>query len=219
MMSHVSNADHPLPFDQRIARWVAGHLARTPATPNFVTAMSVVVGLAAAYFLARGEVWAHLGALLFVIAVWMDHVDGELARQTGRVSDFGHYFDHVAAMINYTAGFVGAGIGLRGGALGEWAPWLGWSAGVAIASIMTIRVILELRDGRPSVRQRVVAGFEIEDTLYILGPIVWLGLLKYFIVAAGVGTPLFLGYVVVDAVWVRRGARIRRNAPTRERGS
>lgn len=218
-MSQERIAHSVLPFDQRIARWVAAHLARTPLTPNSVTAFSIVVGLTAAYFLARGDVWIHLGGILFVVAVWMDHVDGELARQTGRVSDFGHYFDHVAAMINYTAGFVGAGIGLRGGPLGEWAPWLGWSAGVAVASIMTIRVILELRDGRPSVRQRVVAGFEVEDTLYILGPIVWLGLLKYFIVAAGVGTPLYLGYVVVDAIWVRRGARMRRGGPTEERRS
>lgn len=208
-----------VPFDQRIARWVVGYLARTPVTPNVVTACSIPVGLTAAYLMARGDAWIHLGAAIFAIAVWLDHVDGELARQTGRTSNFGHYFDHLAAMTNYVVGFVGAGVGLRTGVLGDWAPFLGWTAGVAVASIMTVRVILELRDGRASVRQRVVAGFEVEDTLYVLAPMVWLGFLKYFIVAAGVGAPLYLGYVVIDAVWIRRKARLRRSEPTKEGGS
>jgi len=204
-----------LPYDQRLARWVAVRLARTPLTPNVVTAISVPVGLLAAYLLAQGGGWADLGAALFMVAVWMDHIDGELARQTGRVSRFGHYFDHVAAMINYVTGFVGAGVGLRTGALGEWAPFLGWMAGVAVASIMTFRVILELRNGAASIRQRVVAGFEVEDTLYVMGPVVWFGFLKYFIVAAGIGAPLFLGYVIVNGLWTRRNGRVRSGAQNR----
>lgn len=117
-------------------------------------------------------------------------------------------------MISYVAGFVGAGVGLRGGPLGEWGPWLGWTAGVAVATIMTTRVILELRDGRASVRQRVYAGFEIEDTFYLLAPMAWFGFLKYFIVAAGIGAPLFLVYVLVDVVWGRR-TRFRASAQSK----
>ena len=90
-------------------------LAGTPVTPNFVTATSIVVGLSAAYLLSRGDAWIYLGGFVFVVAVWMDHVDGELARQTNRTSTFGHYFDHAAAMTNYVSGFVGAGFGLRFG--------------------------------------------------------------------------------------------------------
>jgi phosphatidylglycerophosphate synthase len=131
----------------------------------------------------------------------MDHVDGELARQTGRTSTFGHYFDHAAAMTNYVAGFVGAGYGLRHGELGNWGPVLGISAGIAVAAIMSVRLRMEIRDGRDTVRQTVRNGFEIEDTLYVLAPITWLGLLKYFIVAAGVGAPVFLLYVIWE--WAR----------------
>ena len=36
------------------------------------------------------------------------------------------------------------------------------------------------------------AGFEVEDILYIVGPITWFGLLDYFLVLAGIGAPLFL---------------------------
>ena len=147
-----------------------------------------------------------LGAALFMVAVWMDHVDGELARQTRRTSTFGHYFDHVAAMTNYVSGFVGAGYGLRHGALGDWGPLHGLSAGLAVAAIMSVRLRMEIRDGRDSVRQTVRSGFEIEDTLYVLAPITWLGLLPYFIAAAGIGAPVFLLYVIWESV--RAGRRV-----------
>ena len=198
--------DAAIAFDQRIARRAAALLARTPASPNGVTAASIVVGLTAALLLARGDAWIHLGAALFMVAVWMDHVDGELARQTRRTSTFGHYFDHVAAMTNYVSGFVGAGYGLRHGALGDWGPLLGLSAGFAIAAIMSVRLRMEIRDGRDSVRQTVRSGFEIEDTLYVLAPITWLGLLPYFIAAAGIGAPVFLLYVIWESV--RAGRRV-----------
>jgi phosphatidylglycerophosphate synthase len=198
--------DAAIAFDQRIARRAAALLARTPASPNGVTAASIGVGLTAALLLARGDVWIHLGAALFMVAVWMDHVDGELARQTRRTSTFGHYFDHVAAMTNYVSGFVGAGYGLRYGALGDWGPVLGLSAGLAVAAIMSVRLRMEIRDGRDSVRQTVRNGFEIEDTLYVLAPITWLGLLPYFIVAAGIGAPVFLLYVLWELLRPARRA-------------
>jgi phosphatidylglycerophosphate synthase len=198
--------DATIAFDQRIARRAAALLARTPASPNGVTAASIGVGLTAALLLARGDVWIHLGAALFMVAVWMDHVDGELARQTRRTSTFGHYFDHVAAMTNYVSGFVGAGYGLRHGALGDWGPVLGLSAGLAVAAIMSVRLRMVIRDGRDSVRQTVRNGFEIEDTLYVLAPITWLGLLPYFIVAAGIGAPVFLLYVLWELLRPARRA-------------
>jgi phosphatidylglycerophosphate synthase len=195
-------------IDQRIARRAAALLARTPATPNAVTAASIVVGLTAAYLLSRGDGWVYLGGALFMVAVWMDHVDGELARQTGRTSTFGHYFDHAAAMTNYVSGFVGAGFGLRFGALGDWAPILGATSGLAIAAIMSVRLHMEIRDGRDSVRQTVRGGFEIEDTLYLLAPITWFGLLKYFLVAAGIGAPIYLLYVIWESLRASRRAAV-----------
>jgi phosphatidylglycerophosphate synthase len=201
----LAGSNATIAIDQRIARRVAAALARTPATPNLVTASSIATGLTAAYLLSRGDGWIYLGGLLFMVAVWMDHVDGELARQTGRTSKFGHYFDHAAAMTNYVGGFVGAGFGLRFGELGHWGPVLGAATGMAIAAIMSVRLYREIRDGRDSVRQTVHNGFEIEDTLYLLGPIAWLGLLKYFLVASGIGAPFFLLYVIWESLRTARG--------------
>ncbi|MEC8776307.1 MAG: CDP-alcohol phosphatidyltransferase family protein, partial [Pseudomonadota bacterium] len=106
-------------FDQRIAKFVVRGLSKTPLTPNQVTLFSICLGLAVAWMYTQGGAMAHAAGALFIVTVWLDHVDGELARATGRTSEFGHYFDHCAAMTNYVAMFVGAGIGARMGLL-DW---------------------------------------------------------------------------------------------------
>jgi archaetidylinositol phosphate synthase len=188
----------PLALDQRIAKFAARGLAKMPVTPNMVTCASILVGILAAGLYAQGGTMAHWGAGVFVVVVWMDHVDGELARETGTASEFGHYFDHAAAMLNYVMMFVGAGFGLGEGALGTSGLLLGIGAGVSVAAIMSVRIYAEERIGRSFVKQTVRAGFEIEDILYIVAPITWLGWLDYFILLAGIGAPLFLLYVIWD---------------------
>lgn len=185
-------------LDQRIAKFVVRGLAKLPISPNMVTAGSIPVGFLAAWLLGQGGELAHWGAGLFVFVVWLDHVDGELARATGRTSEFGHYFDHVAAMANYVMMFIGAGVGVQSVVIGEWGMLLGCGAGVGVAAIMTVRIYAEERISREFVKQTVRAGFEIEDTLYIVAPITWFGLLDYFMILAGIGAPLFLLYVVWD---------------------
>lgn len=194
-------------IDQRIAKWAARPLARLSIHPNVVTGISIPIGLSAGWLLAQGDWLIHVGAAIFAVAVWMDHLDGEVARQTGQTSTFGHYFDHAAAMTNYVAGFVGAGIGLGKGTLGEWGLILGIVAGASVAAIMTVRMYIEISDGHASVRQGVHCGFEIEDTLYVLAPVTWFGVLKYFIIAAGVGAPIFLLCVSWQALGAYRRSR------------
>src|SRR3546814_9594863 len=116
------------PFDQRLARMAMRPIAQTPVTPNMVTGFGLLVGLAAGWLLAQGGAAAQWGAGAFMVAVWLDHADGELARMTDKTSTFGHYFDHAAAMTSYVAMFVGAGIGLRGGEFGSWTIVLGMAA-------------------------------------------------------------------------------------------
>ncbi len=185
------------PYDQRVADAVVRMLARTPVTPNMVTTFGLVAGLAAALMFAQGDPaltdWA---ALLFMVAVLNDHVDGQLARTTGRTSRFGHYYDHFAVGVTYVGMFVGAGIGLSEGALGGWAVALGLGAGLAVTAIFSVRIGVEDHIGKEAVAQRNYGGFEIEDTIYIVGPVTWLGGLQPFLVAAGIGAPLFLLWVV-----------------------
>lgn len=164
-------------------------------TPNQVTTASLVAGLVAAGLYARGGAAAHLGALLFVLSFWLDHADGELARLTGRTSAFGHYYDLAAGGAVLVALFAGIGIGLRDGALGGRAPLLGLLAGLAIAAIFTLRLDLERARGKAATRQPNRLGFELEDVMYLVGPVTWAGALAPFLILAAIGTPLF-------ALWV-----------------
>lgn len=197
----------PTTFDARLARWAVRPLARTPVTPNMLTLVGLVAGLLAGWLFSRGDAAsANWGGAVFIFAAWMDHADGEHARATGQTSTFGHYFDHVGAMTTYIAMFVGMGIGLREG-MGDGSIALGIVAGVAVAATFSVRMWSEVRHGADSVRQTVRGGFEIEDLLYIVGPIAWLGLQAPFVIAAGGGAPLFLAWVVIDLA--RRARRDR----------
>ena len=185
-------------FDQQIAKFVVRGLSRTPITPNQITLFSIFLGLYVAWLFGQGGAVANVAAALFMVTVWLDHVDGELARATDRTSKFGHYFDHCAAMTNYVAMFIGAGIGARAGIFGDFSIVLSIAAGVSIVLIMSVRMYGEGRFGRDAMKQSPKAGFEVEDTLYIVGPVTWLGFMEYFIVLAGVGAPIFLVYVIFD---------------------
>jgi len=186
-----------LPYDQRLANRIVGVLARTPITPNMVTTFGLVCGLVAALLYAEGEpLEVNVAAALFMIAVFNDHLDGGLARATGRTSKFGHYYDHLAVGVSYIGMFVGAGVGLRDGWLGDWAPLVGVIAGASVTVIFMTRMTVEVRAGREYVQQNNYGGFEVEDIMYVVGPITWLGLLEPFLIAAGVGAPLFLLWVL-----------------------
>jgi phosphatidylglycerophosphate synthase len=196
------------PWDQRLARPVARALARTPVTPNQVTTFGVICGLVAGALFAQGEpMLANLAAPLFMVAVFTDHVDGEVARMTGRTSRFGHYYDHIAAATSYVVMFLGVGVGLRGGPLGDWSVLLGFLAGASVATIFSVRLGMERTHGKEITRQPSFAGFEPEDTLYIVGPVTWLGALQPFLLAAGIGTPVFLLWVLWQWLRARRAAR------------
>jgi archaetidylinositol phosphate synthase len=194
------------PWDVRLARVLVRPLRHTPLTPNVLTTVGLAASLLAAWLMASGSPRrAVLGGGLFMVAVLVDHMDGEFARLTGLTSRFGHYYDHVAAGLGYVSLFVGLGIGLRSGWLGAWAPLAGTITAVSVAVIFLIRVYLEETAGRALVVQGNWRGFEPEDALYLVGPVAWLRLLPLFLLASAVGAPLFLLWVVWCAV-TRRSA-------------
>src|SRR3954468_14943381 len=80
----------------------AGHLVRFAAarrwiTPNRLTALATVFGLAAAdCFAGAGRPWLIAGAVLFHLGFVADCVDGKLARLRGTGSLFGAWFGFMA---------------------------------------------------------------------------------------------------------------------------
>jgi archaetidylinositol phosphate synthase len=194
------------PWDQRLAHALMRPLAATRVTPNQITTLSLVVGWVAAWLYASGGAAVHMGGLCFMVAFWLDHADGELARMTRRTSGIGHYYDLAAGAAVLIALFIGIGIGLRDGALGAWSIGLGIAAGVATAVIFALRMQLERRAGKAASRQPSLLGFELEDVMYLVGPITWLGLLQPFLIVAGIGAPVF-GLIVL---WQCRRALVGR---------
>ena len=184
-------------FDEAIARLIVRKLAPLGISPNLVTTLVLLLGVSAGLLLASGERWMmHLGAGLFMLAMLGDHVDGNLARATGKTSTFGHYYDHVAMATTYAAMFLGVGVGHSEGFLGLFTIPLGVLAGLSVAAIFSTRIGVEVKAGKETVKQPRFLGFEPEDTLYVVGPITWFGWMPYFLIAAGIGTPLFLFYVI-----------------------
>jgi archaetidylinositol phosphate synthase len=185
------------PWDVRLARRLVRPLRHTPLTPNGLTTIGLLCSLTAATLMASGDRWrCSWGGALFMVSVLVDHMDGEFARLTGLTSRFGHFYDHVAAGFGYVSLFVGLGIGLQDSWLGAWAPLAGGIAAGSIAAVFLIRVALEETAGRAMVAQASWRGFEPEDLLYVVGPVAWLGLLAPFLLAAVVGAPVFLLWVV-----------------------
>lgn len=188
------------PFDKRMAAALARLMRNLPISPNAITALSLIAGLAGAMLFAKGEHAAiSWGGALFMLAMFLDHVDGEFARISQQASRFGHYFDRLTAATVYTSIFIGIGVGQRGGALGTWAIYLSLAAGVSIGLIFAIRNLVERRHGHEAIEQPSAAGFEIEDVLYLVGPIAWLDFLAPLILLAGVGAPAYLGFTLIRA--------------------
>lgn len=180
------------PWDSRLAGWMVRPLHHTGVTPNHVTTASLLVGLAGAGSYALGSTAAaNAGGLLYCLSAFLDHADGELARATGQTSEFGHAYDRAADLIVKISLFTGMGFGLRGGALGHWSALLGLIAGVSLVAIFLLRNQLVRRRGKGALTQPGAGGFEIEDILYAVAPITWVGWLQPFLIAAAIGAPLF----------------------------
>lgn len=184
-------------WDTRIARCIAAPLVGTRVRPNHVTTAGLGLGLGAAALYAVGSpAAANVGAVAYVLSSIVDHVDGDLARRTGTGSAFGRAYDRAADLIVRITLFAGMGWGLRTGALGAAAVVLGMAAGVSFVAIWWLRTAIARRSGWDAVGQPEVRGFDLEDVLYVIAPVTWLGWLTPFVAAAGVGAPLFLVWLV-----------------------
>ena len=167
-------------------------LCRTPVTPNHLTTLRMVTALAAAACLAVGpEFWRFVGAGLFLVSAFLDRAEGELARLTGKSTPGGHAFDLLSDGVSNVAVFVGLGIGLRDGAFGGWAVFMGIAAGVAVGLSMWLVLRMEKTREITSYDLGGFAGFDPDDALFLVPLALWLGWAEPLLVAALIGAPLF----------------------------
>jgi phosphatidylglycerophosphate synthase len=180
------------PWDSRLAQQLILPLRGIRVHPNHLTTLALLTGLSAAALYARAtSASANLGAALWVVASVLDHADGELARLTGKVSSFGHRYDRGADLIVKLSLFAGMGASLRHGPLQGWGLPLGVLGGCSLVTIFLLRGAMARRRGPIAFAQPRFAGFELEDILYVIAPLTWLGWLGPFLVLVAIGTPLF----------------------------
>lgn len=167
-------------------------LVHSMVTPNHITTLRLMIGIAAGCAAAIGsEGWRRGAAGLFLASLFLDRADGELARLSNRKSTFGHRYDLVADAIVNALIFIGLGIGLRGGTVGLWTVPMGVVAGTAVAAILWLVVRAERLAGARAAELSNLAGFDLDDGMLIIPLLVVLGFSTHLLYTATVGAPLF----------------------------
>ena len=213
--SPVSVGAPPRPWDARLGRRLVTPLKDSWVTPNHLTTVRLIVGLAGALAFTPGTWgWTNLAALLVILSNFLDHTDGELARISGKTSRIGHLYDLASDALVTILLFCCIGIGVAATAtrtmpFGAPPALMGTVAGAAVALIFYLRMRIEELLGKAGTRQSSLAGFETEDVLYLLPLVTLFGGLTPFLLAASVGAPLFALLVGADFIRVMRRAASR----------
>jgi phosphatidylglycerophosphate synthase len=94
--------------DRRLSWRISLRLARTAITPNQVTLANTALGLLSAWLFSSSGYWPRLiAALMFLVSVTLDGVDGELARLKMTESPWGARLDVMTDNLVHVAIFAG----------------------------------------------------------------------------------------------------------------
>lgn len=181
-----------VPYDQAICAVLVRPLINTPVTPNHITTLSLILGLAASALFAWGEGNAPLWAAgLVTLARFIDHMDGELARQSGKTSAIGAMYDSLTGTACYGTMFLGMGYAEWRHGAGDWVLVLAGAAMAFIVLNMLLQIRVETWTGTAPDPYPQIGRFEAEDGIYLILPIIWLtGTMGFFVVGT-VGTLIF----------------------------
>jgi putative membrane protein len=103
---HLMDCDTPLDFliHRPFASALVRRLARTPVTPNQVSFAALACSfLSAAGFAAGSLAWGLAALVFFYLWAVLDNTDGELARATGKTSEFGRWLDDISDVVASSA--------------------------------------------------------------------------------------------------------------------
>tara|TARA_Y100000590_G_scaffold224235_1_gene253629 strand:- start:358 stop:972 length:615 start_codon:yes stop_codon:yes gene_type:complete len=189
-------------IDEKIASKVVRYLTNTSITPNQVTTFSLLLAAFAAVFFSFGiYFFSVIGSILFIFSKFLDNLDGKLARAKNVQSIFGWYYDYFADTACYILMFVGISAGISNSSPGAFEinlfnlihldlqNYLLFSA--IIASL--INTILGLFHNKPTKWPKSDDG-DLEDGIYLIGPITWLGFINFFFLLSTIGSVFFVIY-------------------------
>jgi|GEM_PF-386798 len=141
------------PVACRLTLFIANH---TSLTPNGVTRLSILLGLASAACFGAG--WLPAGAALFYLSFLVDCVDGKLARLKGNGTPFGLWLDYVGDRLRVACCAAGLGYG-QYAATGE-AAYLLMAGAVIVLDLFRYINGPQLKRVREASRQQARAAAE-----------------------------------------------------------
>jgi phosphatidylglycerophosphate synthase len=193
---------------RRCSRRITRALVRTPATPNQVSTVSLVIGLAAIWcFWQASAPYAAVGVICYAVACIVDHSDGELARLTFQESRFGARLDwaidtliHVGLVLAMAVSAGAGPLAIAIGAVG--------ASGVALSALFALYLPREIAVGETV--GGALKNMGNRDLFYVL-------LLVFVLLRAVLPSTLPVLALVVamgsQSYWIACVARIRRGRP------
>jgi phosphatidylglycerophosphate synthase len=187
-------------YIRRASPYLTRALLQTPLTPNAVTSLMIVSGLAAALVLTLPGVLPAVAAVALIqVQILLDCSDGELARWQSRTSPLGVYLDRLGHYLTETALPIALGIRADGGwdSIGGWTT-LGLVIAVLVLLVKSETVLVHVaraESGEPPV----------EDTEAVAAPSD--GLLRRLRRAAG-RLPFYRAFVAMEATVLALAAAV-----------
>lgn len=211
-------------FARPISIFISRRIVNWGVTPNQMTIVSMLIGLAGApFFLSDTAALQTVGALLFVTHSVLDGCDGELARLTYRESRLGGILDFIGDNLVHIAVFGCMGWGWYMASDTPWPLYLGISAVIGAAGSalavygLTLRAN-EVKDrsatgpvytsvagaGQQSARlTKLLDDLSRRDFIYLVFALSLFGKAAWFLALAGIGAPIFL-MLVLFVAWRER---------------
>ena len=178
-------------FNRPLGRPLSKLLVRTPISPNQVSVISILIGLASAWFFARGNFLA--GAVVFQLCAIVDCVDGDLARALFKQSRLGKWLDLGGDQIVH--GSVFAAIGLGVARLDPTIPALALGASAALGVLLCFAVIVRALRQPSSLRSpllnKLLDATANRDFSVLLLFLAIFGRMDLFLWMAGIGIHVF----------------------------
>jgi phosphatidylglycerophosphate synthase len=177
-------------FNRPIGRILSKLLVHTSVSPNQVSVISILIGIASGWFFATGRFLP--GAIILQICAIIDCVDGDLARALFKQSVTGKWLDLVGDQIVHLAVFLRIGIGVARANPQTPALLLGISAaiGVIFCLLVLLRGMRAASDRRYLFNKLVDAAANRDFSLLLL-ILALLGKMELFLWMAGIGIHLF----------------------------
>jgi phosphatidylglycerophosphate synthase len=187
-------------YMRRVSPFVTRLLLRTPLTPNAVTWLMILVGIAAAGVLTLPGLLPAVAALLLIQAqLLLDCVDGEMARWLDRRSPVGVYLDRIGHYLTETALPIALGVRADGG----WDSIGGWTTLGLVAAVLQLLVKAETALVHVA---RVESGLgKVEDSQAVASP--QRGLLRSLRAMLG-HLPFYRAFVAVEFTFLALAAEI-----------